>query len=73
MLLALGQTPAGLRALVVRNGLGVVLAGTAGGILVAAATTPVLRRMLFGVGMFDPFVYGGVPLLLITVAIAACW
>lgn len=71
--LALGETPRGLRAYVLADGLRVVLAGAGAGLLVAAAATPVVRGLLFGVAPFDPLVYLGVPLVLVAVSTVACW
>jgi hypothetical protein len=42
-------------------------------VLAAAGLTPILRRLLFGVGPLDPFTYLGVPALLILAASLACW
>lgn len=71
--LALGATPKGVRALILADGVRVVIAGTAAGIVSALVVTPLLRRLLFGMGPFDPVVYLTIPLLLVAVAVAACW
>ncbi len=69
--MALGA-PAGdvLRAVIAR-GVGIVLAGTAAGLLGALALARVLGGLLHGVGTADPLTFALVPLLLLVVAIAA--
>jgi putative ABC transport system permease protein len=71
--LALGETPRGLRAHVLRDGMRVVAVGILAGILGSIAATPIMQRLLFGVAPFDPLVYLGVPTLLVAVAALACW
>jgi len=71
--LALGATPGGVRTQVLADGLRVVLIGTGVGVLAALASTPILRRLLYGIGPLDPVTYLGVPLLLVVVAVVACW
>lgn len=71
--LALGATPGGVRALFIAEGLRLVGAGTAAGVLIALAAAPLLRRMLFGIGPLDPVAYIGVPAMLAIVALFASW
>jgi ABC-type antimicrobial peptide transport system permease subunit len=47
--------------------------GVAIGLAGAVELTRYLQSLLFGVGAYDPAVYGGVTLLLVTVAAAACY
>jgi putative ABC transport system permease protein len=71
--LALGAEPRGVRSMVVRDGLAVVLRGTIVGLVSAALTSRLLESQLFGVGGFDPLVYALVPSTLIGVATMATW
>jgi putative ABC transport system permease protein len=71
--LALGAEPGGVRAMVVRDGLGIVVAGTMGGLLAAAIAGRLMRGLLFGVGGFDVLTYLSVPLALLSVAALAAW
>lgn len=71
--MALGAAPAGVRAMVLRDGIGVVLGGTAVGLAAAALTSQLLESQLFGVGAFDPVIYAAVPSTLLIVATIATW
>jgi putative ABC transport system permease protein len=71
--LALGATAGSVRGQVLREGLRVVAAGLAFGVLAALMAAPLLRRLLYGVEVRDPVTFLGVPLLIAVVAGAACW
>ena len=71
--LALGAAPGGVRSMVVRDGLAVVLSGTAVGLVAAALASRLLKSQLFGVSGFDPLIYAVVPSTLIVVAAIATW
>jgi putative ABC transport system permease protein len=71
--LALGAVPGGVRSMVVRDGLAVVLTGTMAGLMAAALTSRLLKSQLFGVSEFDPLIYTIVPSTLIVVATVATW
>jgi putative ABC transport system permease protein len=70
---ALGAPRLGLLAMVVRQGLGLTLAGAAAGILGALVLSRFLGGLLYGVGAKDPVTIAGVVALLLVVALAACW
>jgi predicted permease len=70
--LALGGTARDILNLVVREGLAVVAAGFALGIAGALAVRRVLEAQLYGIEATDPWVYGGVILVLGVVATLAC-
>ena len=55
---------------VLADGLRVVAAGAAAGLLLAALSMPLMRSLLFGVAPLDPVAFLTVPALLIVVAIA---
>ncbi|HWA26972.1 MAG TPA: ABC transporter permease [Lacunisphaera sp.] len=71
--LALGAAPRQVLWLVLRQGLGLAAAGIAGGLLLTAAVTRLLASFLHGVHPLDPVVLGAVALLLVVVALIACW
>jgi putative ABC transport system permease protein len=70
---ALGATRGQLVGLVLRQGLTLSLAGACAGLAGAAAVTRALGAMLFGIGPRDPLVFGGVALVLMAIALAACY
>jgi ABC-type lipoprotein release transport system permease subunit len=51
----------------------VVVVSAALGWVAALALNGVVGRTLVGVGIGDPLVYTGVPMLLLAVAVIACW
>ena len=71
--LALGAEPAGVRSMVVRHALGVVLAGAATGLAAAAGAGRLLSGLLYGVNGVDPVTFAVVPATLVLVALAASW
>jgi putative ABC transport system permease protein len=71
--LALGATPGEVRALVLRQGMRLVLLGAALGLAGAAGLTRYLGALLFQVPPLDPATFSAVTLLLLLVALAACY
>jgi putative ABC transport system permease protein len=71
--LALGALPRQILALIVWQGMRLVLVGTAIGILAAVALTRFMSTMLFGVNSTDPLTFACVALLLAAVALAASY
>ncbi|HEX4949195.1 MAG TPA: ABC transporter permease [Blastocatellia bacterium] len=71
--LALGAQPRAMLRLLLGYGLRLTLIGVAIGLLAAFALTRVLQGLLFGVSTADPLTFAGVALLLIAVALVACW
>jgi putative ABC transport system permease protein len=71
--LALGAAPRGVRSMVVRDALRVVLAGAAAGLAAAALAGRLIGGLLFGVGGIDPLTYAVVPAALAAVAMLASW
>lgn len=69
--MALGAEAGRMRAMVVRQGMGLAIAGAIVGLASAWALVRLLSSLLFGVGVHDPVVFLAAPLLLITVALAA--
>lgn len=71
--LALGASPASLKAMIVRQEAVVAIAGTIVGLVGAFAVTRLLATFLYGVSATDPFVYLCVALTLIAIALLASY
>ena len=69
--MALGAARSGVLALVMRQGLGVALAGLLSGALLAVAATRALSGVLYGVTAADPVAWGSAAALLIGIAAVA--
>ena len=70
---ALGADPRAILALVLGQGMRTTAIGVVLGLAGAVALTRYLQSLLFGVGSYDLSVYGGVTILLLGVALAACY
>ncbi len=71
--LALGASPANLRALVVRQGMAVALVGVALGLAGAFALTRFMRALLFGVRETDPLTFAAIGTMLALIALVASY
>ena len=71
--MALGASPQDVLKLIVGHGMGLTLIGVACGLCAALLLTRFLSSLLFNVSSFDPATYAGVSLLLILVALVACY
>jgi putative ABC transport system permease protein len=71
--MALGAQARDVLRLVITQGLRLALWGAAIGLAGAAALTRTLKSWLFGVGPADPLTFAAVVLLLVSVALLACW
>ena len=71
--MALGAQPRAVVALVVRQGAGLVAAGTLLGLLASAASVRLLDSFVFGVATDDRLTLVAAPLVLAGVALLACW
>ncbi len=69
--LALGARPTEVRAMVIREALGVAAGGAAIGVAAALAVAPLLGSQLFGVVPHDPVALVAAPLLLMVAAVLA--
>jgi hypothetical protein len=69
--MALGADRADVLWMILRHGLSLVAIGAALGLIVAAALSRVLARLLFGLPPLDPFTFGGAASLFIAVGVAA--
>jgi predicted permease len=71
--LALGAQPAVLLGSVLRQGLALALTGVLVGTTAAVALTRMLASLLYEVSATDPIIFFSVPLLLVAVALLACY
>jgi predicted permease len=71
--LALGAEPGSVAGMIVRQGGRVALAGVAVGLIAAFAGSRLIESVLYGVSSRDLGVFGLTTLLLLAVAIVACW
>jgi predicted permease len=71
--LALGAQSRNILRMVVRQGLGLALAGAAVGLVGALIVAHLMAGLLYGIRPTDPFTFAGVALLLIAVALLACY
>jgi putative ABC transport system permease protein len=70
--LALGAQPRDILALAFRPGLVLTSVGVAFGLAASIVVTRLMSSLLFGVSARDPLTFAAVPVLLWTVAVAAC-
>ncbi len=71
--IALGATTRDVGRLIVGQGLKLVLSGIVIGLVSALALQRLIRKLLFGVSPTDPLTFIVIALLLIAVALFACW
>jgi putative ABC transport system permease protein len=71
--IALGATGGDIVAMVLRQGLGVIAAGTVVGLVLAVGAGNLATAYLFGVTPADPVAFGGAALLFALVGLAACY
>ncbi|HEU0173826.1 MAG TPA: ABC transporter permease [Blastocatellia bacterium] len=71
--LALGAQTADVLGMIIRQGMGLVLAGVGIGVAGALALTRLMKTLLFGVSATDPLTFTVIALLLAFVALLACW
>ncbi|HMJ88051.1 MAG TPA: ABC transporter permease [Vicinamibacterales bacterium] len=70
---ALGAQRRDVMAMVVGQGMTMTLVGTAIGVAASAALARLMSSLLFGVSAVDPVTFVLIPMLLIAVALAACY
>ena len=71
--MALGAGKSDVLGLVIRQGMALTTIGVAVGLAGAFALTRLIANLLFGVAATDPFTFCAIPLLLLFVALAACY
>ena len=71
--IALGANQRAVMRLVLGQGLTLSLVGVGTGLIASLAATRLMTRLLYGVGANDPVTFGVIAVLLIAVAIVACY
>ncbi|MGH9767390.1 MAG: ABC transporter permease [Blastocatellia bacterium] len=71
--MALGAQTGDVIGLVLKQGMMLVLAGVAIGLIATFALTRLMASLLFGVSATDPITFAAIAALLIVVALLACW
>jgi putative ABC transport system permease protein len=71
--MALGAQRTDVLGLVVKQGMTLTMTGVGAGLAAAFGLTRLMRELLFEVQAFDPLTFGGVALVLVLVALAACY
>lgn len=71
--MALGARPADVLRMVMKQGLVLLLLGTAVGAVAGAGAAQLMKGALVGVGPFDPQAFAAAGGLLLLVTLAACW
>src|SRR5262249_46048528 len=71
--LALGATRGAVVTMVLRQGMTLAALGAAIGVVAAFGTVRLIAGLLFGVSPADPATFATIPILLIAVALAACY
>jgi putative ABC transport system permease protein len=71
--MALGAQPGSIRRLVLGQGVMAVCAGLTAGVVLSLAAAPVVRRFLIGISPTDPIPYAEVAILVLFVALTACY
>jgi putative ABC transport system permease protein len=71
--LALGAQTTAVLKLILWQGMKLIVTGIGLGLLVAVALTRLLHSLLFGVSATDPLTFAAIALLLLLVALFACW
>ena len=71
--LALGASAGGILALIIRQGMRAALVGCAAGLIGALALTRLIAALFFEVSTSDPLTFAACGLLLLAVALLACW
>jgi predicted permease len=71
--MALGAPPKDISRMVLKQGLRIALVGVAIGLAASIGLTRLMSRLLFSVGANDPATFAGVAILLMLVALVACY
>jgi predicted permease len=71
--IALGAERADVVGMVLRQGMSLVVIGSAIGLILAAAASRLLTTLLFGIPPLDPVTFGGAALLFAAIGLAACY
>jgi predicted permease len=70
---AMGAHPADILRLILQESVKLTLSGMAAGLILAAVSTPIIASQIHSISPFDPLMFGGVGVLLLTVAVAVSY
>jgi putative ABC transport system permease protein len=70
---AMGATSADIISIVMRQGMQLVALGGAAGLILAAAASRLLTRLLFGLPPTDPVTFAGATVVVALIGLVACW
>jgi putative ABC transport system permease protein len=70
---ALGASSSDVLRMVLGEGMKITLVGVGIGLAAALGLTRLITKMIYGVGANDPITFAGVAILLISVALLACY
>ena len=70
---ALGASRNDVLRMVLGDGMSIALVGAGVGLAAALGLTRLIAKMIYGVSAMDPLTFGGVAILLISVALLACY
>jgi predicted permease len=71
--MALGANPSNVLSMVIRQGLALTLIGVVVGIIAALGVTRLISSMIYGVTPYDPLTFTMVAIVLVAVALLACY
>ncbi len=71
--LALGAQPGDIQRMIMKKGMGLALLGTVAGLAFSLGLTRLIASQLFGVGAIDGLTFVSVPVVLLVVALLACY
>jgi putative ABC transport system permease protein len=71
--MALGAGKGDVLRLILGGGMAMVMVGIVAGLAVSTVLTRSMNTLLFGIGLFDPASFFGTAVILVGVALLACW
>jgi ABC-type antimicrobial peptide transport system permease subunit len=71
--MALGAQLSDVQKLILKQGMLLAAIGSLGGLMVALGGASMMKSLLYGVSSSDPITFACVALLLLNVALLACW
>ena len=71
--MALGAGKGDVLRLILGGGMAMVMVGIVAGLAVSTLLTRSMNTLLFGIGLFDPASFFGTAVILVAVALLACW